>query len=110
MKFLNNFFNMFKKDKDINVLYMQVVDKINDDILVLNKISASDNRQINININDLPENTFKCSAYKITIEPIEHTFNHPCEEWKKQYKPEIIDVEERKKRMKAIFGIIEDEE
>jgi hypothetical protein len=102
------FQKIFKKENN-NVLYVQVVDKVDDD-LILTKIGKSDGKQIIININDIPENTFKCNAYKITIEPIEHTFEHPCEEWKKYYRPEIADIEGRKQRMKIMFGLDKDGE
>lgn len=104
MDFLKKFFKKAPKQE----MYMQVFDKIGD-IIVLNKIGTPDERTISLDIADLPENVFKCSAYKITIEPIEHTFAKPCNEWKKTYKPKSVDFNEQKVKMFKMFGLVEDE-
>lgn len=97
--------NLFNKKQNKSEIYAQVVGDEND-LLILNKIGEKG--QIKINIDDLPDNIYKCGAYKITIEPIEHTFANPCEAWKKAYKPKIVDKEARTKQMKTIFGINEE--
>lgn len=92
-------------------LYVQVatVDGQDQDSLVLTKIDKTDGKVV-LDILDLPENIYRCNAYKITIEPIEHTFQNPCKAWKDNYVPDIVDVEAHKDRMKKMFGLVEQQD
>ena len=107
---IKGMFDRFKKTPKTE-LYVQVVgaETQNTDNLIFNKIGQGEEKVV-LNIMDLPENVYKCNAYKITIEPIEHTFSNPCESWKKSYKPDVVDVEAHKDRMKKMFGVVEPEE
>lgn len=103
---IKNFFNKTEKTE----LYVQVV-AAEENTAVLSRIGTT-GPIVKIDLLDLPENKFRCSAFKITIEPIEHTFANPCEEWKKSYKPKVISDEDlnlQRDNLKKMFGVFDDE-
>ena len=99
-----------KKNAPKTEFFGQVIgtDKFDDNRVIISNFNNTDN--IVLSIDNLPDNVFKCSAYKITIEPIEHTFSKPHPEWDKVRTQTTLDMEQHKANMRKMFGLDKEED
>ncbi len=83
-------------------------DKFDSNKVIISNFNNSDN--IVVSLDNLPDNVYRCNAYKITIEPIEHTFQKPHPEWAKVKRTLYVDVEAHKMKMRKMFGLDREED